>query len=229
VTPHVVIFTAIPFETRMARRLGLQRHPDRAGPGVPVFSGAIAGQRILLIETGIRAKRLAKLPVDPPLEAHTRVVSVGLAGGLDPNLPGSAVVTCREVRMGGDRFSTDDRLTDDLARSGATAIQALMTADTVLATRREKQAAYTRSGAQAVDMESGIIASWAEDRHLPFAVLRGISDPATSRVPRAVLGSTGGLEAVTSAPSLLLLALRALRARRRLRLVLTRACALREH
>ncbi len=222
-TPDFTIFTALPFETRLARGLGLKRQTAGEAPRVPTFAGTVAGRSVVLFQTGIRAHRLAKLPAASLVRPRHGVISAGLAGGLDPSLPGGAVVTSREVLMEGRRFLTDRRLTGLLADSGAIEVHAVLTVETVLATSQEKQAAGKRMRAQAVDMESAIIAAWAQDQNVPFAVLRGISDPATSSVPPALLAKNVSLRCVASLPGILTVAARALRARRLLCRVLKTA------
>ena len=59
--------------------------------------------------------------------------------------------------------------------------------DTILENRERKAALYAATGALAVDMESAAAARFAQARHLPFAVLRVISDDARHVLPPAAL------------------------------------------
>ena len=112
----------------------------------------------------------------------TALLSFGLAGGLDPTIPAGALVVPLRVVGGGD-WPTDPVLS---ARLGTPA-GSLLAANAILAGRAAKQAAWQRTGALAVDMESGAVASTAAAHGLPFAVLRAVCDPAGRDLPPAAL------------------------------------------
>lgn len=114
-------------------------------------------------------------------DGATVLVSFGLAGGLAPGLaPGTPVVA---VHVVGD--ATTWRLdaatvADELgARRGA-----LYTATAPLFTPSEKDAAAARTGARAVDMESGHVVATARRHGLPALVIRVVADPAERALPR---------------------------------------------
>ena len=46
---------------------------------------------------------------------------------------------------------------------------------------------FDKTGAFAADMESHVVARIANERQLPFAVLRVIADPANQRLPPAAI------------------------------------------
>jgi len=68
----------------------------------------------------------------------------------------------------------------------------------------QKRALHALSGANAVDMESHVVARVAKERNLPFAVARVVLDPLDSRIPDAALaglledGSTAILPVLNS-------------------------------
>ncbi len=60
-------------------------------------------------------------------------------------------------------------------------------ADAIVASVEEKRRLRQRTGAAAVDLESGAVARVAAMHSMPFAVLRAICDPAESALPPAAL------------------------------------------
>jgi len=129
----------------------------------------------------------------------TSLVSWGLAGGLDPDLPAGTVCLPREViAEDGSRLATAGSWRETLAAalehspplghppgSGSliTVAQAIDTADAKSAVRRE-------TGACAVDMESSAIAQVARVHGVPFIAVRVIVDTAGDSLPPAVTGAT---------------------------------------
>ena len=114
----------------------------------------------------------------------TALLSFGLAGGLDPGLAAGALVIPTQV-VQGTSWPCDATLSARLGSPGGS----LLAADAVLASRAAKQAAWTQTGALAVDIESGAVARAATAAGLPFAVLRAICDPAGRDLPPAALSA----------------------------------------
>ncbi len=158
----------------------------------------------------------------------TRLVSFGLAGGLDPSLPPGALLVPRVVLVDGQGpCEADEALCDWLG--GATQ-GALLAGDWVVATAAAKRALRERTGAVAVDLESGAVARAATRQGIGFAVLRAVCDPAGRDLPPAALaaldraGGVGALRVLLSVlgrpaqvPALLRLARDAAAAQRALR------------
>jgi adenosylhomocysteine nucleosidase len=112
------------------------------------------------------------------------LISFGLAGGLTDALPPGALIVPASVVSGGSRYSCDLRLCEWL---GGTTGHVLCAASNIAATRTEKSALRHMTGADAVDLESGAVATVAAARGLRFAVLRAICDPADTDLPPAAL------------------------------------------
>jgi hopanoid-associated phosphorylase len=126
------------------------------------------------------------------------VISIGIAGALSPSLRVGDCVIAREIVVGGKRFQTDTTWADGLAgripeaKSGAIAGVLQPAGD-----KAAKAALHLATGADAVDMESGIAAEVAASRDLPFVALRVISDDALDSLPHAALVAMkpgGGLD-----------------------------------
>jgi adenosylhomocysteine nucleosidase len=112
------------------------------------------------------------------------LVSLGLAGGLAPDLPAGTVVIPSMVRIRDDLLAVDLALA---ARLGGADGRSILGHDTIVVTAVEKQRLHAATGAVAVDMESGAVALVAQAHRVPFAVLRVICDPAARTLPPAAL------------------------------------------
>jgi adenosylhomocysteine nucleosidase len=133
-------------------------------------------------------------------EGATALLSFGLAGGLAPSLQPGDLVVARTVLTDSGRFEADAAMTRWL---GGATVETLFASEAIAATVLEKRALYDRTGAAAIDMESGAVAAVARTRNLPFAVLRAVCDPATADLPPAALAA---LDAVGSIAILRVLA-----------------------
>lgn len=119
------------------------------------------------------------------------VLSWGLCGGLDPALKAGDLVLGGEVVVDDERIETDAPTAEALQRRlrehGVNALLgrfAAVDAPVLFASAKAKLRAAT--GAEAVDMESGLAARFAREHGAPFAVLRAVSDPAGRDLPALV-------------------------------------------
>ncbi|MDO8608318.1 MAG: nucleoside phosphorylase [Phaeospirillum sp.] len=137
----------------------------------------------------VRAEALARAFI---AGGATALISIGIAGGLDPGLrPGDIVI--------GSGVETDDGVieTDPVWRCRL--LSAIAGARTglvygngeVAATVGHKRALFQRRGAVIVDMESGAVARVAAEAGKPFACLRAVSDPAGRALPPSALVGLG--------------------------------------
>jgi adenosylhomocysteine nucleosidase len=171
-----------------ARRLGPRvRRPD----GLAYLSDgallAVSGMGCAL--AAIASQRLADAGV-------TALMSFGLAGGLDPGLrAGSIVLPSEVISLEGAGFFTAaawrERFRLVIAKQHPVAAGKLLTSSQPLAAVADKAAAFRRTGAVAVDMESLGIAEVAAARSLPFIAVRVIVDTAADVLPRAIMAASG--------------------------------------
>src|SRR4051812_43391485 len=149
---RIGIVVGLAAEARIARRL------DRS---VAIGGGMVAGA-----ESAVR--RL----IDEGADA---LISLGLAGGLEPALRPGALIVPSAVIADDKRYPADPTLMQWL---GGSTSHLILGADAVVASAAEKRRLRERTSAAAVDLESGAVARAAAMHGLPFAVLRAICDPA---------------------------------------------------
>lgn len=133
-----------------------------------------------------RAYRGARMLVE---EGAGALLSIGIAGGLDAALrPGDIilpdVVICSD---GTQRHASPEWHAAVIQDLPSPAIGPLLAAAAPACTVAEKAALRARTGALAVDMESGAVATAAAETDVPFLALRIIADPADRAIPRAAL------------------------------------------
>ena len=114
------------------------------------------------------------------LPGCTALLSFGLAGGLDPDLAPGALIVPEAVIVGGRTIACDRGL---VAWLGGATVRAVVDAPDAVCTIAAKRLLFQATGAAAVDLESGAVAT----RGLRFAVLRAVCDPADETLPPAAL------------------------------------------
>lgn len=116
------------------------------------------------------------------------IISFGIAGGLDPELPAGTLVVGSSVIGPNDVWPTDEEWSRHLLALCPGAVHgALFGTDAPLQTVAAKEGCFRQTGAHAVDMESHSAARFAAGKNLPFAALRAIADPAGRVVPDLAL------------------------------------------
>jgi nucleoside phosphorylase len=120
----------------------------------------------------------------------------GVAGALDDTLR-NGVLFCPERVLDeqGQAYTTNATWRTNLQRQLAGIVTplhatgALLSVAAPLLTAAAKRAAHGQCTALAVDMESAAVAAVAQERGLPFMVLRAIVDEADDAIPPALNGS----------------------------------------
>ena len=118
-----------------------------------------------------------------------RLVSFGIAGGLDPSLqPGDLIIGSAVHTTDGERFPVDQKWLAHLTKHLTEArVADVVGSSAIAASASEKAMLHRDSGAACVDQESHWVAEAAHADRLPFIVVRAIADRATDSLPPAVL------------------------------------------
>ena len=147
---------------------------------------------VLVQVSGIGPKRASRAAKTLLERGATALVSWGIAGGLVPELsPGSLVLPQTILSTDQTIYTVDAAWRDRFSRkmTGDMVIHAEPVAEStsVLIHPDEKAGLHKRTGAVAVDMESGAVAAEAHRAGVPFLVVRVIADPSSASIPMSAL------------------------------------------
>ena len=116
------------------------------------------------------------------------VISIGLAGALSPHLKVGDIVIADQIITGAETWDCHEGWRVRLMSRLAHAHQGqLFGSDVIIHEAETKSGLHDATGALAVDMESQVAARFAQQRNLPLAGLRLISDDAGHVLPPAAL------------------------------------------
>lgn len=152
------------------------------------------------------ARRLAR-------EGAELLVSLGLAGGLDPALRcGDLVVAASVIVQGMESLDTApewrERLAGALGATTRLVVAPIAGSDTAVTSAAAKAALHRATGAVAVDMESHGVARGARLAGVPFVALRVVADEADRAVPWSAMAGMAPDGSVRPAAVILRLLLR---------------------
>ena len=150
----------------------------------------VEGRNIIICQTGIgpRSRRSAQTAISS--RSPSVVLSVGVAGGLAPNISAGEVVVCERIdheshRVTGSEESafSDERLVDVAMAAGSRlglpiSRGSSLTVDEPAWGHVEKAGHHSWKGHDIVEMESFWIGEVAAQHSLPFLCVRTISDTA---------------------------------------------------
>ncbi|MDR7036723.1 hopanoid-associated phosphorylase [Methylobacterium sp. BE186] len=162
--------------------------PVLAVTGLAKEGRLAAGPGVAAIGAGGNPQRLRNLLAGRTQPGCRAVVSIGIAGGLDPDLLPGDVVIASGVQADGRRYDADatvaEALLARLSRPGLKVLSGdLAGVDAAVLSLDGKADLWARTGAAAVDMESHVAAAFAERHGLPFAAIRVVCDPAHRALP----------------------------------------------
>lgn len=151
---------------------------------------------LLLVLSGMGKERVAAA-IDALLaENAAALVSFGTAAAIAPGLkPGDLVIPGKIQLAGGQTVDINcpwrDRVLSHLQECPLTVQQGtLLHVDKPVNETTDKQRLHQQSGAIALDMESGLVVTAAQEKKRATLVLRVIIDDVDTRLPPAVITST---------------------------------------
>jgi adenosylhomocysteine nucleosidase len=167
-----------------------------------------SGQDLSVICSGGDSQQLQSLleTLDP--SAFRAVISFGLAGGLDPALRPGDLIVASQVTANARTWHATLTLAGALAsalHAKGTKLESVAGVEAPVMDPASKAALRAATGAAAVDMETHIAASFADNNKLPWAALRVICDPAERELPtlaRQALKPDGSIDYVAVVKSL---------------------------
>lgn len=137
----------------------------------------------------------ARAAAEERIEAGARaLVTIGLAGGLDPALPaGALVIAARAIGPDGTPVELDAAWVDRLRALLPEAMAATVaTLEEPVGSTGAKAALHRATGAVACDLETAAVADAARAAGVPVAGLRVVCDPAGTALPRASRAALDG-------------------------------------
>jgi hopanoid-associated phosphorylase len=121
-----------------------------------------------------------------------RLMSFGIAGGLEPGLPIGAMVIGAQVAASDGTWECDKAWSAELVQKFPQAhVGGVWGSEKLIASAREKRALYEKSRCLIVDMESQCAGQIAAEAGLPLSVLRVVCDSADMDVPPVVMAAIG--------------------------------------
>ena len=160
-----------------------------------------------LIISGMGPERAAQAAKELAEEGADLLVSWGFAGGLDPKLTtGQLLIPSRLVTEAGVNIplsaQADELVFNSLATKMAVSNESLVPVEDAVKSVEDKETLYRASGAAAVDMESGAIASVANEKEVPFLAVRALFDDASRHLPHFIDSAVDEFGSVKIAPFL---------------------------
>ncbi len=149
---------------------------------------------ILLIHSGAGAENARKAAELAISKGATQLMSWGCAAALSPDLKmGDLVLAESLIDSDGQEISVNaawhQHAKTILGSEIVVYKGALIASEKIISTAQAKQAIFEKTGAIALDMESGAIAKVATHYALPFLAIRAIADPASMDLPNALENS----------------------------------------
>ncbi len=167
------------------------------GPTTRRGDGLLLTRNEILVAVSGMGLTAAGLAAGALVEAGAgALVSWGMAGGLDPELPaGTICLPLNVISDEGASFETNPHwrsLVDAAVGARGVVHGALLSRPRPLDSIANKASAFRSSAALAVDMESLAVADVAARHGLPFIAVRVIVDTAADELPQSVAAASRG-------------------------------------
>jgi len=189
--PDETVAVVAPLREELAPFLGQVADLRRAGSG-RVYEGRLGSRKLLLAWTG-DGRHAARAGLAALLAAHrpSRVVVLGVAGGLSPGLDVGSLTVAREVRDGDGVAPAPDPEWIVRAVGLAGAREALVYShDRIVVAAEEKAELGRRLLAESeadvvvvVDLETAVYARTAAAHGVPYTAIRAVSDTVEEDLP----------------------------------------------
>lgn len=160
-------------------------HEKKVVSGVQFFRGQLQKQDMLLVRTGVGAKKAGRaMRCLAQHYAPAVVLLLGAAGALDPSLHiGDIIIIRNIVTKTGVQYTCDEALGKDafnvLQKTGLPVMWGnCLSVDRFTHHCVEKKRLLREYGVQAIDMESAAAAQVLQQEGIPFFCIRSISDTA---------------------------------------------------
>ena len=177
--------------TEAVASVPIELHPVLAVTGLAFEARLAAGPGVVTIRAGgdpVRLRAMLDARGKPQCWA---VISIGIAGGLDPALVPGDVIVATGVAAPDRRHAASMDIARGLASRLSTHPKRVLLADLAgvdeaVMSPHAKRALRSATGALAVDMESHVAAAYAAQHGLPFAAVRVVCDPANRALPELI-------------------------------------------
>lgn len=193
---RVGVLAALPEEVRPVRdRLEDvetdRREVDGRDAALTLARGRMDGAVVTLAVTG-DGRRRARSGARAFLRSADvdRLLVLGVAGALSPDLAPGSVVVSRRVWLGTRRLTPGREAVERARRRSGAVPGSVVTVEDLLLSPGEKRAAWDRlreeepdAGPAVADLESGHYAAVAEEEGVDWLVLRSVSDDASESLP----------------------------------------------
>jgi hopanoid-associated phosphorylase len=139
---------------------------------------------------GARPQKARWLARDLVRRGAKRLMSFGIAGGLEPGLPVGSMIIGSQVASADGTIVCDGAWAKDLMQKFPEAhCGGVWGSEKIVASAREKRVLYEKSRCLIVDMESQCAAQIAAEAGLPLAVIRVVCDSVDMDVPPVVMAA----------------------------------------
>jgi len=185
----ILVIGAVGSEAAAVRAALTDVRGTAMGRGRRLWSGRLAHQAILLLQSGIGLDQ-AQASLSLALERYpiTGIVNVGFGGAAAPGLDAGELIVCAACHLDGPPAPVLPahpawlRLAQ-AAPGGKVSVGGCVSASRLAASPAEKRRLGARYPALVIDMEGYALAGCAARRGLPFLAVKAISDTLDERLP----------------------------------------------
>jgi adenosylhomocysteine nucleosidase len=174
----IAITFALPAESSDFVKL-LENRNAISREGVEIVRGIVRGKPVAVIHTGVGSEECReRMEVVLRREKFSYLISAGFAGALEPELKIGNVLVAENYSTPELVGSPSLELNDD-----GTFLGKLLTVPRMVEGGEERESLAKKTGAVAVDMETGVIAEMCAAHNLPMLSARAISDTIADPFP----------------------------------------------